>query len=627
MTMRETAHAEACALLTGCGMLFTAANALGFEFEKGDLRGSFDTTISVGIQQRLKGQARDNISRDNGGTVPTSGALGERLHGPGGGVASNPDFNFINGDDGNLNYNKGDITALPFKGTHDLGMRWGDGWRFLGRATWLLDYVVEDTRSLPLADDAKRLAGRDIRLLDFWVSKDFKLGTQPWSVKLGNQVVSWGEDIFIVGGLNSINALDLRRFRVPGTQLKEVFRPAPMLYFNGGLTDTVNLEGFYQFRWNGFLFDPVGTFFSTADIVGKGQRTAFIPSSLLGLPPGTVGDRGALIAPGVNVIPIDRADVEPPSNRHQYGLAMRLKPKTWDAELGFYYLRYHDKIPFTSLVYDPLYQGGSGNVLGLGYFNEYGKNKNMFGVSMNTKIGPVAVGAELSYRPRESVGIDPGVPTPTNFAVGFTGLPPGAKAMGYSVLDAVAACGLGTGDVITPGPNKTTDPANCRTVVRGYVEEKKWQAHLTGFYFIEVNSLLGRVMRGLGAAEGYILAEAAVTRFPNLDTANIPYLIFPSYALPTKTSWGYVIELAMTYPQLIGSVNVTPQIDFTHDVQGISPNALPFVEGRKSIFFGLNFDRRSTWRGQVGVSHFWGGGLSNPFRDRSFVGASISYSF
>ena len=37
------------------------------------------------------------------------GDIGVRIHGPGGGAAANPDFNFLNGDDGNLNYKRGDI--------------------------------------------------------------------------------------------------------------------------------------------------------------------------------------------------------------------------------------------------------------------------------------------------------------------------------------------------------------------------------------------------------------------------------------------------------------------------------------------------------------------------------------
>jgi hypothetical protein len=590
----------------GAALALAAAPAGALRFEtEGGVQVDFETTISLGAQVRLQNPSVTNIGNDNGGAVPTTGAIGGRVAGAMDPAFSNPDFNFLNGDDGNLNYKRGDITSLALKGTHDLGFKWGSGWKALARATWVYDAKVDDTRRTPLSGDAKNLAQHNVTLLDLWLSKDLKLiDDQPATVKLGNQVISWGEDVFIIGGVNSINALDLRKYHTPGTQLKEIFRPAPMLYLNTGLTQGLNLEGYYQFTWNGFQFDPVGTFFSTADVIGKGQRPAYIPSSLLTpfglcLPPTPCGDIGDRIQPGINVIPFE-GDKKPPAGR-QYGLALRGKPRGMDAEFALYYIRYHDKLPFTTLFTDPNNPTyANANVLAAGYYNEFGKDKDLIGVSFNTKVGPVAVGGELSYRPRDSVGIDPSVPA--------TGP--------YSIFDAQ-----------TPGATKTVDP-NGRVTVRGFVDEKKYQAHLTGFYFIEVNSPLGAVMKGLGAAEGYVLAEAAVTHYPDLDPSKIPYLIFPSYEIPTRTSAGYVIEIGLTYPHAFGSgVNLTPQIDFTHDVTGISPNTLPFVKGRKSLFLGVNYDIDSVWRGQIGMSRFFGGGLTNAIRDRSFFSASVSYSF
>ncbi len=407
-------------------------------------------------------------------------------------------------------------------------------------------------------------------------------------MRLGNQVISWGEDIFIIGGINQINAFDLRKLHTPGTQVKEILRPAPMLSINTGLTDALSAEAYYQFKWNAFRFDPVGTFFSGADVVGAGQRPAFIPSSLLGAPPGTFGDRGAGIQNGTNVVPFE-ADRLPPKGQ-QFGLAMRIKPKGQDAEFALYYERYHDKLPFTTLFTDPAY--GAFNVATIGYYNEYGKDKDLFGASFNTKVGPVAVGGELSYRPRDSVAIDGSVPL----------------AGPYSVF----GDGFGTR----------------RVTVRGYVEEKKYQAHLTALYFTEVNSPLGALVKALGAAEGTLLAEVAVTHYPDLKLGTIPYLIFPSYASPTKTSWGYAAEFDLSYPHVWGTEwNLTQVTVFTHDVGGISPNTLPFVKGRKSLFLGLNFDNSSVWKVQAGYTAFFGGGLNNIVRDRDNLAVSMSYNF
>ena len=550
----------------------------------------FSTTLSFGLQRRAEKRSPLGIGNDNGGKVPTGARLGATLNGPGGEAAANPDFNVLNADDGNLNYDRGDLVSSALKGTHELGVKTNDGWRALVRASWVLDPKVKDTRRTELSSEAKKIAAQNFTLLDAWVSKDMKwLDERTATVRLGNQVLSWGEDIFIVGGINSINAFDLRKLHTPGTQVKEILRPAPMLSVNAGVSDTASVEAYYQLRWNAFRFDPVGTFFSTGDVVGAGQRPAYIPTSALGCNP-ACGDIGTGIQPGVNVVGFE-GDKLPPKGG-QYGMALRLKPKGLDAEFGLYYERYHDKLPFTTLFTDPAYL--SQNVASIGYVNEYGKDKDLFGASFNTKAGPVAVGGEISYRPRDSVAIDGSVPL----------------AGQYSIFEAANADSKG------------------RITVRGYVEEPKWQAHLTGLYFTEVNSPMGALVKALGAAEGTVLAEVALTHYPKLRTNSVPYLIFPSYESPTKTSWGYAMEFDLSYPRVWGTDwNLTQATVFTHDVGGISPNTLPFVKGRRSLFLGFNFDQGAVWKAQLGYTRFFGGGLTNLLQDRDNVSASLSYSF
>jgi hypothetical protein len=558
----------------------------------------FSSTISLGAQVRLGKPLRDTVGNDNGGNVPTGARLGAQINGPGNEAAANPDFNFLNGDDGNLNYKRGDITSLALKGTHEFGLKSPDGWRALARGTWVGDFKADDTRRTELSSEAKKIAVHNFTMLDAWVSKDFKVfDERNATLRVGNQVLSWGEDIFIIGGINSINAFDLRKLHTPGTQVKEILRPAPIASINMGLTDSLSAEAYYQWKWNAFRFDPVGTFFSGADVVGAGQRAAYIPSSViaslgpLGVPPCSppCGDIGSGIQNGVNVVPFE-ADRKPPNGK-QFGLSMRFKPKGADTEYALYYERYHDKLPFTTLFTDPAI---TANVATIGYYNEYGKDKNLFGASFNTKAGPVAVGGEISYRPRDSVAIDGSVPA----------------AGAYSIFEPTRA------------------DANGRITVRGYKEEKKYQAHLTALYFTEVNSPMGQLVKALGAAEGTLLAEVAVTHYPGLQIGTVPYLIFPSYANPTKTSGGYAFEFDLSYPRVWGSDwNLTQVTVFTHDVFGISPNTLPFVKGRKSLFLGLNFDNSSVWKAQFGYTAFFGGGLSNIIRDRDNFSASLSYSF
>ncbi len=624
-TITQFRRSVLSALALGAALAAPTAEARRWEFDNGAVL-NVDTVLSYGAQVRTEDRYSGLIGRDNGGTAPLTGNIGRAIHGPGGEFAANPDFNFLNGDNGNLNFDQWDVTSATLKGTHEIGLRWGDGWEFLSRFSWLYDHAIDDGRYTKLSKKAQRVAELNFTPLDLWISKDFDLFGQPAKVRLGNQVVSWGEDIFILGGINSINALDIRRFRTPGTQIKEVLRPAPMFYFNAGITDNLSVEGYYQFIWNDFRFDPVGTFLSGADVVGRGQLDAFAPSSF-GLcgptDPFTCGD-GLLTPPipGANIVPQYRTDRDP-EKTGQYGIAFRYIPEAIDAEFGFYYIHYHDKLPWTSFVFDPRLQA-AGNPLGLGYFNEFGEDKHLFGISGNTKVGPIAVGSELSYRPKDSVAIDPTVPLSAGLAP--FGLAAGSTAMGHSIMD-VVGCALGTGDVVTPGPGKSFDPGCTSGYARGYVEEEKWQAHLTGFYFIEVESVFGDMMRALGAAEGYVLAEIAATHYPSLDPHNVPYLIFPSYDTPDKTSAGYVVELSLTYPNVFGSYTVTPVLDFYHDFSGTTPNALPFVEGRKSVFMGVTADYNNFYKFQLGYTNYFGGGSSNIVRDRDFVGLSGSIAF
>ncbi len=599
MNMRKNVlhrrRTRAAAVALGSLGLLAAQPGLAFKIEGESVSGSFDSTISLGIQKRLSSRDCSIIGNDNGGCTSDTGTLGELVNGPGGGVSSPPNFNYLQADDGNLNFNKGDITSFALKGTHELFLKFPEKFSGLVRATWVRDFKAGDTRSTPLSDEAKDLAVRNWTWLDAWVAKDFHIGERPAKVKIGNQVVSWGEDIFIYGGINATNAIDLRKFHTPGTQLKEVFRPAPMASFNLGLTDSVSLEGYYQWQWNGFQFDPVGTYFSGADVIGKGAGPAFVTNALataFGF--GPCGDlnttnpatasKYTLAELTANGCVVPRGETRRPQDGGQFGLAARFKPEGWGTEFGAYYLRFHDKIPFVGFVVD----GSPQNALGLRYFEDYGEKRNVYGLSLNTKVGDVAVGAEISYRPKDSVGIDPTVPA----------------AGPYAAF------------------------ANPGVPIRGFVDEKKWQAHLTGFYLIAPSSPLGSLMTALGAGEGFILAEAALARYPNLDLSGaIPYLL-PNYELPSKSSWGYVLSAGLTYPNVWASGwNLTPQIDFAHDVKGTSPNTIPFVEGRRAATFSLNFDRASRWKANFGLTRFWGGGNNNLLRDRDMVYGSVSYSF
>ncbi|MCX7163273.1 MAG: DUF1302 domain-containing protein [Betaproteobacteria bacterium] len=590
-------------------------SALAFNFEtEGGIKGSVDSVVSYGVQRRMKSPDMSIIGNDSGGNVATSGTLGTLVNGAGFGWTANPDFNYTQTDDGNLNYKKGDIVSSVLKGTHEFSLREEGNWAGLARVTWSSDGRADHTRRTPLDEEARSAMGTNATILDLWVSKEFRLGDNSAKLKFGNQIISWGEDIFIIGGINAINAVDLRKAHIPGTQVKEILLPAPILSFSTALGSGFSTEAYYQFKWNKLILDPSGTYWSSADFLGKGgKRGAFVPTSLLNsiansgfspilagagfgaLPPGTVGDfdptRGRMLADlaaGGTVVPVETTS---PKNGGQYGINLRFKPSSGDTEYAAYYIRYHDKIPFVgfkSFCADVTCADAANQIISAAV-EQYAENRNLYGVSMNTKLGDWAIGAELSYRPKDSVAIDPTVP--------FAGR--------YSLSQAAVMA------------------AGAVAMVDGFVAEKKWQAHVTGFTLLPQS-----VTAPLGAAEGSFLVEAAVTSYPGLDLSGaVPYLL-NNYELPSKTSWGYVAEFGLIYANIFNSGwTFSPVADFYHDVKGTSPNTLPFVEGRKALALAMNFDYHNKTKFGVGYTKFWGGGNLNMMRDRDVLTASVSYAF
>ncbi|MDP6677580.1 MAG: DUF1302 family protein [Verrucomicrobiota bacterium] len=345
-----------------CRLALSAAAALAVtatavEFENGVVEGSLDTTLSYGGSFRTTGPDPGNIGRANGGTRYS-----------------------VNGDDANLNYGTGLISNVA-KGTHDLELdfkKLQDVSLFL-RGTYFVDF--ENIRGdSPLSDAAKREVGRDMELLDAYISYDLPTSV-PVNIRLGNQVLSWGESTFIQNGINVINPIDVTKFRIPGSELREALRPVPLLSVSLQATDNLTLEGFYQFKQEEMEIDPAGSYFSTKDFVGPGGQYAmigfgsfgqpnmesFIDNPLYGLLEGEPARVPTISSPlfnpalppsaanapflpsGAAAIPRGRSNRA--SDSGQFGLAARYFAEGLnDTEFGFYFINYHSRLPVISAM-------------------------------------------------------------------------------------------------------------------------------------------------------------------------------------------------------------------------------------------------------------------------------------
>ncbi len=288
--------------LTSTIALIGAAQAVETKF--GEVQIIFDTTVSMGASMRTADRETEFLPEGNGGPVdprtdgviavntptaalPTApGLFGVNTYT---GNVDNHDGS-INTDDGRLNFDNGDLIGATIKANHDLQLKY-QNYTFFARAVGFYDVVMNDhdvgERS-ELNDRALGDVGRNYELLDAFVSADYVIADLPVNLRVGKQVINWGESTFILHGNNVFNPIDVGAFRRPGSEIKEALVPVNAASGSVSLPFDVSLTGYYALDWEPFEIDPSGTPFSGADIVEDGSgiggnvgRVSFLAGSPL----------------------------------------------------------------------------------------------------------------------------------------------------------------------------------------------------------------------------------------------------------------------------------------------------------------------------------------------------------
>ncbi len=184
------------------------------------------------------------------------------------------EYGSVNADDGNLNFDRGDVidatqkAFVEISGTHESGV--GVGLSFIGSYNPVMNITDENFRALTSA--AEDELESDIALLDAYVTTSFDGGEGLGFVDVtaGRYVTSWGEATFIPVGLNGLvtNALDLSKLRAPGASIRDALLPTEQLTVAFG-AGNVGFEVYTQFNSDSVTVDPKGSFFGS-DIVGTG---------------------------------------------------------------------------------------------------------------------------------------------------------------------------------------------------------------------------------------------------------------------------------------------------------------------------------------------------------------------
>ena len=632
-----------CARRLGVGLIvlavawsvLPAAPAKAADLSKGELKFIVDTTLSWGARWRLDDRDLRIIGLPEGGTAFS-----------------------VNGDDGNLNFDTG-LTSNAVKATIDIDLAYknfGGFFRGSGFYDWEVMGAGERTKLAPAAED---WAGSRAELLDAYVWWQFNLGSRRGQLRGGQQVLNWGESTFIPGGVSVVNPVDVAALRVPGAELREAFRPVGMAWGSVDLSQSVSLEGFYQYDWDETVIDPPGTYFSTNDFAGRGGTHVFLG---FGSAPDT-GESPFFVQPPLDrpFLGVPRAPDVEPSDSGQWGAALRWLAGFGNTEFGFFFTNYHSRLPTVNartgtiqgaiaaaqagpqaaaLVYQALgvppgispeadaAAAEAGQAAATDayaatarYFIAYPEDIKLFGASFNTQIATtgIALQGEGSYKQDAPYLVD-------DVELLFAALSP-------------ISPGLAATNQVVPGG------AGLNEIIPGYRLHDATQAQLT------MTKAWGS-LPFLHADQGVLVFEPAIVHvsgMPSKDvlryegagtyTSGNPIHSLPGGAHAGKafeepehfadpTSWGYRLVGRLTYNNAIGAMNLLPRFGWGHDVDGITPGpGGAFIDGRQAFTLGLGMNYQFKWQFDISWTTYSGAGRYNLINDRDFIGVNVKYLF
>jgi len=607
-----------------------SAQALELKLDNG-WSGSLNTTLTYGTSIRAQDPSPLLYSQGNGirAGLGTGGKGGS------------------NTDSGNVNYAKGDPFSSLFRVSTELAVSKNKS-GFFGRARAWYDHALIEgdvkqgsgstgyKQNAPLSDAGFDRLGQfsGAALLDAYLYTEVNAGALPLQLRLGNQVINWGESLFIQG-LNQINPVDLTTLRKPGTELKDAFLPVTSLFANLGLGDGRSVEGFYQMKWRAANVDSCGTYFSRVEFQLT-HKAGNACSTVLT----TIGPSNAASIPAGLYVPMVQGRAG--DDRGQFGLAIRLPVEKLDAELGLYAMKYSSRTPVVSgrsgsnlrqlagpiglalnrdglLNPIPAQVAGAKSlgltlVPGVGFW-EYPDDIRMFGISASTNIAGISLAAEYSHIPN--------FPAQLNANDLLVALLRGSGPMGAA---AVASNLRGAGDE-----------------VQGYDRISRSQLQVNG---------LAIIPRVLGSAQATVVAEAAIQTadvgdsytgrrygrafifgtgkhalYGGTAAGNVQPDGAQNDGYVTDSSWGYRARFLLEYPGFAGTpATFFPQLSLAHDVSGYSVDG-QFIEGRQTVGLSARFNFNRVHNIEFGWVHYTDSAKYDPFRDRDHYSISFSTSF
>ena len=530
----------------------------------------------------------------------------------------------VNADDGNLNYGRG-VVSNALRATGELTLVWGPfGAHVRGYGFYDFETELEDRAHRDLGGDAEDAVGSGGELQDYFLAARLDLRGMPVQIRVGNQVVNWGESNFLRLGVDIVNPLDLLAVVLPTTSARDLFVRQGMIWAAANVSETLSVEGFYQYDWQPARIPPTGWFFSGNDLVGDdGARFAMEGlgsfsdlgtdlDAFFDLEEGTLGFDEDFMR-----IPSEGRDK--PDDQGQFGFSVQaIVPALNASKVALHFMNYHSRLPlvmgrtarpaavrFTTdnavndradaladetglsseearSIEETLTIGRFANATRS--FIQYPENIQMLGMSFNTatvRTGTLIAG-EISHH------------------FGWPVQLPAEQVIAASLSPIQFTDTFGQTPLGSFGPDE---------VVKGYDRVDKTQAAL---------SLIQLFGPRLGASQTSVALDLGWAHFHDL----------PGGHPADEDSWGYRITAALRYEGVLGGFGVRPIVIFTHDAHGTSPGpAGAFVEERKTLTTGLLIEYINTWTVNLGYTRLFDGGLRNALQDRDFLRLNFSFRY
>jgi hypothetical protein len=539
------------------------------------------------------------------------------------GIANGGTAPSVNLDDGNLNYDEG-IVANQVRGTVEVALRWRSFGAFV-RGYGFYDFENElDEGRTDFTHDDERAVGSDADLQDAYLTANFSLADVPVQLRVGEQVVNWGESGFLRFGVDVVNPVDLVALTQPTTTFRDLFVRQGMVWGVANLTESLAVEAFYQYDWEPVGLPPVGWLFSADDLFGVDRNVAFEGF-------GAFSDQGtdldAAFEPTNTPLGFDPDFMkifsrgrDQPDDQGQFGLAVQtFVPALNASKFTLYFVNYHSRLA--------LVDGFTADAAAVAATSDaaVGAREAAFGVTRSD--------AELLAISDLANATRYGITYPENIKMVGLGFNTATIATGTLIAaevshhfnwplqvpkEEVLAAALSpvqfTGPLAAAFQGTSLGSFGANQTVKGWFDTGKTQLSLNVAQFLGPR---------LGATQSLLSFDVGWVHIHDLPRAN-PF---------DGSSWGYRLLGALTYEGVLGGLTLRPLLQWTHDVDGVTPGpGGAFIEDRRTLGASLEVQYTQRWTASLGYFRDFGGvringGAANLLEDRDFVRFNVIFYY